>query len=164
LADGIKSNRKRGRELEVPPPTDQLLEYLAEYNLRVGELALSLREIILTEAPDATEKVFKSYVVSTNYSFTERWMDGFCYIAVYPRHVNLGFARGAELDDPEGLLLGSGKIMRHLKVAQPDDLKSPYLRSFIRAAIKHSKSDLAERLPRPSPRSSSKTTRKKRRQ
>ncbi len=29
------------------PPTDQLLEFLAPYDVRVGEIALALREIVL---------------------------------------------------------------------------------------------------------------------
>jgi hypothetical protein len=133
--DGHAPQRK------APPPSDQLLAYLAEYDLRVGELALALREVVLNEAPEANETVFRGYVVSTGYSFTSKWTEGFCHIAVYPRHVNLGFNRGAELADPKGLLIGSGKIIRHLKVAEPDDLKKPHLRRFIRAAIKHSQID-----------------------
>jgi len=134
-------NAGHGADRKAPPPSDQLLAYLAEYDLRVGELALALREAVLNEAPGANETVFRGYVVSTTYSFTGKWTEGFCHIAVYPRHVNLGFNRGAELADPEGLLIGSGKIIRHLKIAEPKDLKKPHLRRFIRAAIKHSKVD-----------------------
>jgi hypothetical protein len=130
-----------GPDRKSPPPSDQLLAYLAEYDLRVGELALALREVVLNEAPGANETVLRGYVVSTAYSFTGKWTEGFCHIAVYPGHVNLGFNRGAELADPKGLLIGSGKIIRHLKIAEPKDLKKPHLRRFIRAAIKHSKVD-----------------------
>ncbi|HYL98859.1 MAG TPA: DUF1801 domain-containing protein [Blastocatellia bacterium] len=126
----------------VPPPTNELLGYLAEYNLSVGELALALREIVFKEAPDAIETVFKSYVVSTNYSFTGRWTQGFCYIAVSTRHVTLGFVRGVDLPDPEGVLIGEGKQMRHIKIHKPEDLKKPYVRPLIRAAIKNTKADL----------------------
>jgi hypothetical protein len=37
--------------------------------------------------------------------------------------VNLGFCQGAELDDPMGLLAGSGEGMRHVEVAVPSDIK-----------------------------------------
>jgi hypothetical protein len=158
-----KTLPKRTR-VSAPPPTEQLIEYLAEIDIRVGELALALREIVLIEAPAATEVVFKSYVVATNYSFTGKWTDAFCYIAVYPRHVNLGFTRGAELEDPEGLLIGKGKIFRHLKIAQADDLAKPHVRAFIRAAIKHSRAELAERPPKPVSRSAAKTAARKSRQ
>src|SRR5262249_20648475 len=126
---GRQSKQPKQRpSIEVPPPTEQLISYLAEIDLRVGELALALREVVFGEAPRAIESVYKSYVVCTTYSLTGRYLDVFCHIAVYPRHVNLGFNRGAELEDPEGLLIGSGKIIRHLKVAELGDLKKPYLR------------------------------------
>jgi hypothetical protein len=121
------------------PPGDELLSMLAQYDLKVGELGLALRDLVLQEAPSANEILYQSYAVSMIYSFTERWTQGFCYISVYKRHVNLGFHRGAELNDPKELLVGDGKIMRHLKIESPDDLKQPYLRKFIRASIKRAR-------------------------
>ena len=38
------------------------------------------------------------------------------YVAVYRSHVGVGFFLGAELDDPAGLLEGSGRRMRHVKL------------------------------------------------
>jgi hypothetical protein len=38
------------------------------------------------------------------------------YVNVFAAHVNVGFFLGAELDDPAGLLQGSGKRMRHVKL------------------------------------------------
>ena len=129
-------------------PPDDLLRFLSEYELSVGELALVLREMVLKEAPSANEMVFKSYALAVNYSLTDRWTDGFCYISVHSRHVNLGLNRGAELSDPKGLLIGDGKIMRHLKIKTPDDLKQPHVRGFIKAALKHSKAVLSTKPPR----------------
>ena len=40
----------------------------------------------------------------------------FAYVAVFRAHANVGFFRGAELEDPAGLLEGTGKRMRHVKV------------------------------------------------
>ena len=40
----------------------------------------------------------------------------FCYVVGYAKHVNLGFCEGAGLRDPEGLLEGTGKAMRHVKI------------------------------------------------
>ena len=40
----------------------------------------------------------------------------FAHVATYSAHVNVAFFRGADLDDPHGLLEGSGKYMRHVKV------------------------------------------------
>jgi hypothetical protein len=43
----------------------------------------------------------------------------FGYVNVFKAHVNVGFFRGAEIADPEGLLEGTGKFMRHVKL-RPD--------------------------------------------
>lgn len=40
----------------------------------------------------------------------------FAYANAFKAHVNIGFFRGAELADPDGLLEGSGKFMRHIKL------------------------------------------------
>jgi hypothetical protein len=47
----------------------------------------------------------------------------FAYVNVFTAHVNVGFYLGAHLDDPAGLLQGSGKRMRHVKLladVEPD--------------------------------------------
>jgi hypothetical protein len=41
---------------------------------------------------------------------------GFAYVNAYRSHVNVGFFRGAALPDPAGLLEGSGRFMRHVKL------------------------------------------------
>ena len=40
----------------------------------------------------------------------------FCYVNAFTAHVNVGFFLGAWLSDPLGLLEGSGKRMRHVKL------------------------------------------------
>src|SRR5213083_3433559 len=40
----------------------------------------------------------------------------FGYVNVFKAHVNVGFFRGAEIADPDGLLEGTGKFMRHVKL------------------------------------------------
>ena len=59
-------------------------------------------------------------------------------IALHNDHVNLGFSQGAQLPDPEGLLEGPGKMMlRHTKIAEPEDLEKPALRRLLEAAKAH---------------------------
>ena len=40
----------------------------------------------------------------------------FGYVNVFTAHVNVGFFQGAALPDPAGLLQGTGKFMRHVKL------------------------------------------------
>jgi hypothetical protein len=40
----------------------------------------------------------------------------FGYVGIYTSHANVGFFHGAALSDPAGLLEGTGKRMRHVKL------------------------------------------------
>jgi hypothetical protein len=118
------------------PPDRQLLTYLSPYDPQVTSLALALREVVLEEAPEARESLVNGYAVSIGFSFTGKPLkDGFCHVVTYSTHVNLGFNRGSSLPDPEGVLEGSGKSMRHIRIRNYDDLNRPLVRRFLRAAI-----------------------------
>ncbi len=49
--------------------------------------------------------------------------------------MNLGFNRGAELADPDGILVGSGARIRHVRIASVADARRPAIRRLVRAAI-----------------------------
>jgi hypothetical protein len=121
------------------PPSEDLIRELSRFDLSVGELALALREMVLEEAPEAIERIISVYALVFWYSLTGRMSSAFVQVVIYPKGVNLMFNRGAELKDPKGVLVGEGKIIRHIKVRRPEDLKNPHLRKFIRAALKHAK-------------------------
>jgi hypothetical protein len=120
----------------VRPPDRKLLGYLESYDPHVSSLTLALRGIVLEEAPKAIESFCKGYAVSIAFSFTGKPMkDGFCHIVTYANHVNLGFNRGATLPDPDRILAGTGKSIRHITLRTHDDLERPYLRRYLRSAI-----------------------------
>jgi len=124
----------------VRPPDRVLLDYLASYDPHVSRLALAVREVVLEEAPGAIESISKGYAVAIGFSFTGKPLrDGFCHIATYGSHVNLGFNRGALLPDPNGVLAGSGKLIRHITIRDEDDLNRPSVRRFLQAAIEQVK-------------------------
>jgi hypothetical protein len=58
----------------------------------------------------------------------------FAYVNVFKAHANVGFFLGAELKDPAHLLEGSGKRMRHVKVAPGTPLDSKALGALIQEA------------------------------
>ena len=67
----------------------------------------------------------------------------FGYVAVFRAHANVGFFHGAELEDPMGLLEGSGKRMRHVKMRPADDLANAALDALISSAYADIKLRLA---------------------
>lgn len=58
----------------------------------------------------------------------------FAYVNAFRAHVNVGFFRGAELEDPAGLLEGTGKRMRHVKLRPDDATDAAALTRLIEAA------------------------------
>ena len=68
----------------------------------------------------------------------------FGYVNTFKRHVNVGFFYGALLEDPAGLLEGSGKRMRHVKIKPGAALDTRGLRNLIDAAYADIKTRLEE--------------------
>jgi hypothetical protein len=58
----------------------------------------------------------------------------FGYVNAFKAHVNVGFFRGAEIADPDGLLEGTGKFMRHVKLRPDRDVDAGALRNLIETA------------------------------
>jgi hypothetical protein len=67
---------------------------------------------------------------------------GFGYVNAFKAHVNVGFFRGATLADPEGLMEGTGRFMRHVKLTPGRGLKAPALAKLIETAY----ADMRERV------------------
>ena len=60
---------------------------------------------------------------------------GFAYVNAFRAHVNVGFFRGSEIADPKGLLEGTGRLMRHVKLRPGDDFDAAALGALIEAAF-----------------------------
>jgi hypothetical protein len=58
----------------------------------------------------------------------------FGYVNAFTHHVNVGFFLGPELEDPEHLLEGTGKFMRHVKLRPGQTVDSMALQRLVAAA------------------------------
>lgn len=126
-----KTNTKTVRK-----PIPELLKFLAPYDPNIQKLALEVRAYLLNIEPRSTETIYDAYnAVSIGYSFTGRLKECYCHVAVYSKHVNLGFNRGADLADPRKILQGTGSQVRHITIHEKSDLAGPYLKSLVLAAI-----------------------------
>jgi hypothetical protein len=124
------------------PPPKELIKFLRPYDPSVRELALGLRELVLQEMAPCYENIYDAYsAVAIGYGTSDRLSDGIFHLAVYSKHVNLGFNDGATLDDPKGILQGRGNKIRHITIRSLDDLKRPEIRSYIRRARKEALTD-----------------------
>ena len=66
----------------------------------------------------------------------------FAYVNAFTAHVNVGFFLGAEIADPEGLLQGTGKFMRHVKLGPGRDVDAAALTRLIETAYADMKTRL----------------------
>jgi hypothetical protein len=89
--------------------------FLETYSPEVRQTALKLRRLVLEAVPDAIEQVDRTARL-IGYGFARTYRDTVCVIIPHKTGVNLGFPRGVELPDPEGLLEGEGIKTRHVKI------------------------------------------------
>jgi len=91
-------------------------------------LALKLRDLILDTVPTAAESIKWGVPVYQHDKL-------FCSIRVSRHHVGLQFFdAGVSLDDPDKLLEGSGKKLRHIKIRSEADIQHDLFRHWIRQA------------------------------
>jgi hypothetical protein len=114
----------------------ELERFIGKYSDDVAAVARAAIAKLRAKLPGALELVWDNYnALAIAYGPTERASDVVFSIALYPRWVSLFFAKGAKLDDPEGLLKGSGNAMRHIVLTGADVLDRPALRRLMKAAL-----------------------------
>jgi hypothetical protein len=112
-------------------------EIVAEVSPEARQLAVQARALIESVYPAIVEVPWPKQRVIGYGVGPKKMSEHFCYLSVSKDHINIGFMYGAELTDPEGLLQGSGKLLRHVRITVPEDLKNPALRKLIEVASKH---------------------------
>jgi len=117
-------------------PPGELIELLHRYDEDVRAVVLGLRQVVLEEMAPCHEYIFTMRGrVMLLYGPTSRVIeDCVCMIGAYRKHANLQFTDGLDLTDAHGVLEGSGKRMRHLKIRAISDLGRPEIREFLRQA------------------------------
>jgi hypothetical protein len=110
-------------------------EFFSDYSPKVEAIALRARDLIFSLLPDATEHVDTGNKVVA-YGTGGRMKGMVFYISAHKAHANIGLF-GADLPDPNGIMEGTGKRLRHVKLRSPEDVDRPALRSLLETAIAH---------------------------
>jgi hypothetical protein len=122
---------------------NQLVKFLLPYPDKVKAAALRLREFVWDLYPDTNELIYDNYnAVAFGWSPTDKAGDVFCSIAVFADHVNFGFNRGVEIDDPGNMLLGDGSQYRYIKVKDREDFPEWYMKQLLEKAYQNSLSGM----------------------
>lgn len=126
--------------LPTPPPMEPLEAtpaeidaLLAEFSPGVGAVTRRLRAVVRAVLPGLHEKVYPGHRILA-YGHTPKYRDVFLALRPHTRHVNVQLARAVELADPGGLLEGTGKRIRHVKVRAVEEADNPALHALMRAA------------------------------
>jgi hypothetical protein len=112
---------------------EQMDEYINSFVPELQAIIRTLREVASKCMPEAHEIIYHGAI---GYSLTKSPFDRICYIAPQKKYVNLGFFFGAHLPDPQHLLVGEGKRMRHIKVRSVADASNPALEQLMKEAWK----------------------------
>jgi hypothetical protein len=112
----------------------ELEQFLAPYTPEVRELTWKLRTVIREVMPEAIEQLDPSAHL-IGYGVDRTYKGLICGITLHKAHINLMFARGTELPDPDRLLIGTGKRARHIAIQQAADLEKPAVRALLVAAL-----------------------------
>jgi hypothetical protein len=121
-------------------PAKALAGFIAKYTpamAKEGRAALVRMRKLL---PGAVQMVYDNWNgLVIGFGPTARASDAVVSILLLPDHVTLCFIQDApNLPDPERLLQGSGKVVRHIKLSSARDLDSPPIRALIKAAVRQS--------------------------
>jgi hypothetical protein len=110
---------------------------VAQAGSQARELAYQLRTLVAAVMPDVVEVPWPRMRMASYGVGPKKQSEHFCYISAEKDDVNLGFYYGAELPDPQGLLRGTGKLLRHVKIRESKAIRSRALRQLLKLATKH---------------------------
>ena len=93
------------------------------------KILLSLRQLVKKANSNLVEDIKYGGLV---YNLSNELLGG---IFVYKNHLSFEFGKGAELDDPDGILEGTGKYRRHIKISKLDEIAAKKVVHFIQQAF-----------------------------
>ena len=139
-----RGGAERGQRVSsIDTPAKRLAGFLAKYAPAVARLARASRVALRKRLPTAIELVYDNYqFLAVGFSATERASDCLVSLAVSPKGVALSFYYGSSLPDPDGILLGSGKQNRYVRLDSAATLAKPAVEALLRAAMKRAKNPL----------------------
>jgi hypothetical protein len=104
-------------------------EYIAAFDDWRTDAMKRLREVVKEGAPHSAAAIKWAQPVW-------EWNGPMIWMKAYPKHVDIGFWRGTEMDDPKKVLTGDGERMRHIKITSVDEIPADALRDLVRQAVK----------------------------
>ncbi|MDR7224352.1 DUF1801 domain-containing protein [Aminobacter aminovorans] len=102
---------------------DEMRDHRADHFAIVSRV----REIVQQSGPAVSEEIKYGGILFSSRS-------AFCGVFSYAGHVTLEFSAGASLPDPHGVLLGQGKLRRHIKLLALSDIDDRHVADYVALA------------------------------
>ena len=130
-------------------PKKQLNSFLAKYNPEIASLASRALVKMRQRLPGSLEMVYDNfYALVIGFVPNERPSGAIFSIALYPDHVTLCFLQGAGIPDPKHRLMGSGNVVRHVRLESVATLDDHEIVSLMNSALHRAKVPLDPKQPR----------------
>ena len=112
--------------------------WLDEQPATQRQLIRDIRDAIIASGHNFTEGIKWG---TPGYWLPEISRRNIVYIVPHTNYVRLGFFNGATMPDPENLLEGTGKKLRHIKVYEVNTDNREALTKYVRASAEHAITD-----------------------
>lgn len=126
------------------PLHEDIVERLRHKEDALVELFIALRSHILRTYPESSELIYHTHALTTVFTLSEKLSDAYCHIPIYSQHLNLGFNRGTQLRDRNGLLRGTGKLIRHVEGNTASDFLNPQVFELMDEAFSLARANLSQ--------------------
>lgn len=110
-------------------------EILRAAGPKLAPLCQALKDLIIAVDGDASETVWLKQKIASFGVGPKKMSEHYAYLGIQGSYVNLGFYHGAVLKDPEKLLEGTGKRLRHVKIRTLDEAARAAVLALIRESI-----------------------------
>ena len=128
------------------PPEKQLAGFIAKFTPEIATLIRGARKKMRERLPHAVELAYDNYnFFVIGYGPSEKASEAIFSLAAYAKGVGLCFLQGAGLPDPHGLLRGSGKVVRNLRLDSAATLDRAEVRALMKSALERAKAPLDPR-------------------
>lgn len=118
------------------PLQDEIDALLAGSTDTVRVVALKLIDVVRKASPKDAHVAVKPGWRCVAFGVGPKMGQMVCAVIPHKQHVNLQLMHGASLDDPAGLLEGTGKAVRHVKVRTDQDAAKKVIKDLIKAGFK----------------------------
>jgi len=124
----------------------ELEAMIDKFTPEIATLARACLKKMRVKLPGAMQLVYDNYnALAIGFCPSDRASEAIFSIVLYPRWVTLFFLQGAGLPDPEHLLRGNGKVVRHIVLAAAADLDKAPIRALMSTALNRAKAPMDPR-------------------